>query len=332
MAALRQALRLAVACMALCPAAGMHGFMDTLLHGRSSQAASHAEHNVGRTFMDALKLAFSVGTSDFASDGRKPAADKVFDHYDTRDPRSVLSTHESGAMLQDLGFTQDEVAQMQGEMDVDHDGYVNKEEFSDYIQVPEQVTEAPEAVHPSSDASPTAAPPEVAPSPQDAVVSKPEEPPVTAHEEPAPAPPALEPESWEVPALEAPTAPPMQPWKPPAEFRATPPPQPPSGRDLVGGALRRHSARTQDTLVDAFENAQLAEIKRSVFRSLGRLRSAQVREYDTIAKLETQAIDEYNDHHVYREENPLHYLSDEEEPVESDKFATFHSGGSLDDY
>ena len=30
-------------------------------------------------------------------------------------------------------------------------------------------------------------------------------------------------------------------------------------------------------------------------------------EFDTIARLETQAIDEYNDNHHYRGENPLDY-------------------------
>ena len=50
-------------------------------------------------------------------------------------------------------------------------------------------------------------------------------------------------------------------------------------------------ADTQDTLVDAVENAEGAEIKRAVFRALTRLRAATIKEFDTIARLETQAID-----------------------------------------
>ena len=40
---------------------------------------------------------------------------------------------------------------------------------------------------------------------------------------------------------------------------------------------------------------QVAEIKRAVFRALTRLRAATIKEFDTIARLETQAIDAYND-------------------------------------
>merc|ERR1712032_1395544 len=64
--------------------------------------------------------------------------------------------------------------------------------------------------------------------------------------------------------------------------------------------LQDHAAKTQDTLVDAVENAEVAEIKRAVFRALTRLRAATIKEFDTIARLETQAIDAYNDAHHYR--------------------------------
>ena len=64
--------------------------------------------------------------------------------------------------------------------------------------------------------------------------------------------------------------------------------------------LQNHAARTQDTLVDAVENAEVAEIKRAVFRSLTRLRAAEIKEFDTIARLETQALDDFNDQHHYR--------------------------------
>ncbi|CAK0803653.1 unnamed protein product, partial [Prorocentrum cordatum] len=55
---------------------------------------------------------------------------------------------------------------------------------------------------------------------------------------------------------------------------------------LQGGAavedtakeLQDHAAKTQDTLVDAVENAEVAEIKRAVFRALTRLRAATIKE------------------------------------------------------
>jgi len=76
--------------------------------------------------------------------------------------------------------------------------------------------------------------------------------------------------------------------------------------------------------VDAVENAEVAEIKRAVFRALTRLRAASIKEFDTIARLETQAIDAYNDAHHYRAENPLDHLHSDEAPVETDKLKSFH--------
>merc|ERR1719264_1385813 len=88
----------------------------------------------------------------------------------------------------------------------------------------------------------------------------------------------------------------------------------PFGKEDTAKELQAHAAKTQDTLVDAVENAEVAEIKRAAFRALTRLRAAQIKEFDTIARLETQALDEYNDNHHYRNENPLSYLSDNENP------------------
>jgi len=98
----------------------------------------------------------------------------------------------------------------------------------------------------------------------------------------------------------------------------------PFGKEDTAQELQDHAAKTQDTLVDAVENAEVAEIKRAVFRALTRLRAASVKEFDTIARLETQAIDAYNDAHHYRAENPLDYLHKDEAPVESDKLKSFH--------
>jgi len=82
----------------------------------------------------------------------------------------------------------------------------------------------------------------------------------------------------------------------------------PFGKEDTAKELQDHAAKTQDTLVDAVENAEVAEIKRAVFRALTRLRAATIKEFDTIARLETQAIDAYNDAHHYRAENPLAHL------------------------
>jgi len=98
----------------------------------------------------------------------------------------------------------------------------------------------------------------------------------------------------------------------------------PFGREDTATELQRHAAKTQDTLIDAVENAEVAEIKRSVFRALTRLRAAEIKEFDTIARLETQAIDEYNDEHHYRKENPLQYLHSGESEVAEDKYSSFH--------
>jgi len=98
----------------------------------------------------------------------------------------------------------------------------------------------------------------------------------------------------------------------------------PFGKEDTAKELQDHAADTQDTLVDAVENAEVAEIKRAVFRALTRLRAATIKEFDTIARLETQAIDAYNDAHHYRAENPLSHLHEDEAPVETDKLKSFH--------
>merc|ERR1719229_1711338 len=94
----------------------------------------------------------------------------------------------------------------------------------------------------------------------------------------------------------------------------------PFGKEDTAQELQSHAAKTQDTLIDAIENAEVAEIKRAVFRALTRLRAAQIKEFDTIARLETQAIDAYNDAHHYRNENPLDYLHSSESAVAADKY------------
>ncbi|CAK0895381.1 unnamed protein product [Prorocentrum cordatum] len=96
----------------------------------------------------------------------------------------------------------------------------------------------------------------------------------------------------------------------------------PFGKEDTAKELQDHAAKTQDTLVDAVENAEVAEIKRAVFRALTRLRAATIKEPHQ--GLETQAIDAYNDAHHYRAENPLAHLHEDEAPVETDKLKSFH--------
>ena len=76
--------------------------------------------------------------------------------------------------------------------------------------------------------------------------------------------------------------------------------------------LQDHTAKTQDTLADTMENAEVAEIKRATSRALTRLRAATIKEFDAIAPLETQDIDAYNDAHHYRAGNPLTHLHEDE--------------------
>jgi len=96
----------------------------------------------------------------------------------------------------------------------------------------------------------------------------------------------------------------------------------PFGAQDVAQELTENSGDAQSTLVDAIENSEVAEIKRSVFRSLTRLRAATVKEYDTIARLETQAIDAYNDAHHYTAENPINPLGGGD--ASTDSLSSFH--------
>mmetsp|Transcript_20086 Transcript_20086/g.53858 ORF Transcript_20086/g.53858 Transcript_20086/m.53858 type:complete len:239 (+) Transcript_20086:94-810(+) len=89
----------------------------------------------------------------------------------------------------------------------------------------------------------------------------------------------------------------------------------PFGKEDTAKELQDHAAKTQDTLVDAVENAEVAEIKRAVFRALTRLRGAAITSFDGIARSQTGNIDEYNKRHRWRDTHPLHHLADEESDV-----------------
>jgi len=77
-------------------------------------------------------------------------------------------------------------------------------------------------------------------------------------------------------------------------------------------------------LVDAFEHAEVAEIRSEVFCVLIPLPAATIKECDTIARLETQAIDADKDSHDYCAVNPLTHLHEDEAPVGTDKLKSFH--------
>ena len=59
----------------------------------------------------------------------------------------------------------------------------------------------------------------------------------------------------------------------------------PFGKEDTAAELQSQAARTQDTLMDAVENAEVTEIRRAVFRALTRLRATEMKEFDTIADL-----------------------------------------------
>ena len=78
----------------------------------------------------------------------------------------------------------------------------------------------------------------------------------------------------------------------------------PFGKEDTAAELQSHAARTQDTLVNVVENAEVTEIKRAVFRALTRLRAAEMKEFDTVARLETQSTNENNE--TFRRETVSH--------------------------
>ena len=69
--------------------------------------------------------------------------------------------------------------------------------------------------------------------------------------------------------------------------------------------MQSHAARTQDTLVDAVENAAKSpKSSAQCFAHLTRLRVTEMKEFDTIARLETQTTDDNNE--TFRRETVSH--------------------------
>ena len=78
----------------------------------------------------------------------------------------------------------------------------------------------------------------------------------------------------------------------------------PFGKEDAAAESQSHAACTQDTLVNAVENTEVTEIIRAVFRALTLLRAAELKEFDTIARLETQTTVENNE--TFRHETVSH--------------------------
>ena len=76
------------------------------------------------------------------------------------------------------------------------------------------------------------------------------------------------------------------------------------GKEDTAAESQSHAARTQDTLVNAVESAEVTKIIRAVFRALTRLRAAETKEFDTIARLGTQITNENNE--TFRNETVSH--------------------------
>mmetsp|Transcript_59665 Transcript_59665/g.177531 ORF Transcript_59665/g.177531 Transcript_59665/m.177531 type:complete len:349 (+) Transcript_59665:56-1102(+) len=347
MAVVRGFLRLGAVAALVCPAVGMHGFIDSVFtRGRHSQAES-SDHNIGRTLMDALRFAMDVSSSssspaDTATqvDGI-PSADKMFEEYDSEAPHGHLSNAESGGLLKELGFTADEIQQMQREMDVNGDHQITKKEFNSYIDVPEEPQQPQKPQQPREAAdmvedgtAPAPAQPAKAPAAADQVVESVPSAPAPPSAEPAAVPPSMAEETVNsaLPPAETPQLPKEEvvARKPKAAAYEMPEPtvkpgsEPVLAHDPTARSMQTVSARTQDTLVDAIENVQMAEIKRTVFRSLARLRTAQIREFDTIARLQFENINDFNDKLEYSKNDMPISIPEDERPVTEDKYASFH--------
>ena len=63
------------------------------------------------------------------------------------------------------------------------------------------------------------------------------------------------------------------------------------GKEDTAKELQNHAAKTQDTWVDAVENAEDAKIKRAVLRALTRLRAATIKEFDIKEIIQLEHID-----------------------------------------
>jgi len=243
-----------------------------------------------------------------------PAPEQIFRQYDRNRDGSLVGDELSG-LLKSLGFSPEESDQMRGEIDRNGDQLVSQREFKLYLTNPigaaedEQVDAAPPPQAMQPNAKQRRAPPEgtqgqAAAGPAAGAAE------ATMLDDSVAAPAALDVAvAGEAPSQAA------------GHEGAT---GAPFGKEDAALELQAMSSKAQDGLIDAIETAEVAEIKRAVFRALSRLRAAQLKEFDTIAKLETQMIDEYNDNHHHRREAPASDLAGQEDPAQADKAAALH--------
>lgn len=88
------------------------------------------------------------------------------------------------------------------------------------------------------------------------------------------------------------------------------------GRSDTADALTRKSIEESDKMIDQIERAEVAETKRSVYRSLTRLRGAATAAFDGVARTQVGNIDEYSKTNRYLDSAKIRHLADEESNTE----------------
>lgn len=94
------------------------------------------------------------------------------------------------------------------------------------------------------------------------------------------------------------------------------------GRADTAAELTRASIAESNKMIDQIERAEVAETKRSVYRSLTRLRGAATAAFDGVARSQVGNIDQYAADHRYLDENTIKHLAKEE--ADTEKWAFPH--------
>lgn len=84
------------------------------------------------------------------------------------------------------------------------------------------------------------------------------------------------------------------------------------GRADTARELTKKSLEESDKMIDQIERAEVAETKRSVYRSLTRLRGAATAAFDGVARSQVGNIDQYAATNRYLDSNNIKHLADEE--------------------
>lgn len=94
------------------------------------------------------------------------------------------------------------------------------------------------------------------------------------------------------------------------------------GRADTAAELTRNSIEESNKMIDQIERAEVAETKRSVYRSLTRLRGAATAAFDGVARSQVGNIDQYAADHRFLDENTVKHLAKEE--ADTEKWAFPH--------